>query len=328
MKTTIYSILAAAACGMAFGQTAYTTPVGYTTQTLGANKFSFVGLTVTSSTVAAGVLDAESASSVTDTGVDFSTLLTAGATYVLELEDGVIQEVTSWTSLGVLNTPQDISGSVSPGVTKYKLRKASTVSDVFGATNSAGLTPDTNDDWATGNDLIYILDAAGAATVVYYFPGNDDAPAGWYTSAGDNGDIPVVYADGFYVQRGAGSPISLVTSGEVKTKPTQSSLISGWKFLSSVAPAGLTLANSGLNAHLTVLTDPEGSYESVDNIYIPKADGSFDVVYYFDGEEGDGWYTSAGDPADSLALEGSFLILNRGAAKPYTINVPSSYSNL
>jgi hypothetical protein len=76
------------------------------------------------------------------------------------------------------------------------------------------------------------------------------------------------------------------------------------------------------------LTDPDGSYESVDNIYIPNADGSFDVVYYFDGEEGDGWYTSAGDAADSLALEGSFLVLNRGAAKPYTINVPSSYSSL
>lgn len=330
MKPYLYTLLAAAAAsGLAQAQTAYTTPVGYVTQNLAANRFSFVGLTVHNPTLSSGVLDASASSSVTDTGVDFSALLTASETYVLELDNGIIQEITSWSSAGVLNTPEDISASVTPGTTKYKLRKASTISQIFGATNSAGLVPDTDDDFLNGNDLVYVLGGSGAVTIVYYFPGNQDAPAGWYTGDGeDANNIPIIYPDGFYVRRVAGSSIDLVTTGEVKTNQTSNILIPNWNFVSSVAPAGLKLSNSGLNNFISVLTDPDGSFESVDNVYIPKADGSFRIAYYFNDGETQGWFDGDGEPADEADLSGAFLILNRGLAKPYTLSVPSSYSGL
>lgn len=334
MKTyTPYSLILAAlaASGMAFGaETAYTTPVGYVTQTLKPGQFSYLGLTVNNPVVSSGVLDAVAAApnSVTDNGVNFSTLLTAGATYVLELNDGTIQEITSWTAAGVLNTPENITSKVTAGTTTYKLRKAATIADVFGATNSAGLTPDSDGSFATGNDLIYVLNAAGAPTIIYYSLGGEEAPAGWYTS-GDlpAANFPIVYSDGFYVKRSAGSDVSLVTSGEVKSKPTSSVLIPGYNYLSSVAPAGLTLGNSGLENFLTKSVDG-APFSSVDNVYVPTSTG-FTICYYSTGGEESpaGWYTSGDADASAIKLEGGFLIRNRGVAKPYKLNVPTSYSN-
>ena len=335
MKTSIsYSLLAAAmVCGFAHGQTtAYTTPVGYTTQPIpaGPNKFTYLALTVNQPVVSAGVLDAVTAApnTVTDTGVDFNSLLTVGATYILELNDGTIQEITSWTALGVLNTPENLTSKVTAGVTTYKLRRASTVSDVFGATNSAGLTPDDDFNVVTNNDVIFILDNAGNPTQVVFNP-EGEVPAGWYTAAGDPaGNLPIVYADGFYIRRAAGSLINLVTSGEVKTKLTSGVLLSNFNYLSSVAPVGLTFGTSGLQNFITQATNGDPfSAPYVDNVLIPTPTG-FLTVYYSDGtgEAAAGWYTAADDDATNIVLEGSFLIRNRGAAKPYKINVPASFS--
>lgn len=326
MKTLSFSLLAAAlASGLASAQTAYTTPVGYTTQTLAAGQFSFVGLTVHNPVVSAGVIDAEAAgpNSITDTGVDFSTLLTAASTYILELEDGTVQEVTSWTAAGVLNTPEDITSKVSPGVTTYKLRKASTINDVFGATNTSGLKSTDGD--IQNADVIYIVGAGGAVTPVYHY--DDGSEATWYTADGDlAGNLPLVYGDGFYVGRIAGSPIDLVLTGQVKTEATSGVITPGWNFLSSVAPTGITLGTSGLK---DFLTPTDGDYLTVDNVYIPNADGSFTIAYYYDDGSEATWYTAEGNPASDLALESGFLVFSRSAsAKGYTLNVPTSYSSL
>ena len=306
-----------------------TTPVGYTTTALGPNKFTFVGLTVQNPVVSAGTLDAESANSVTDTGVDFVALLgapgAASGTYVLELADGTIQEVTNWTDAGVLTTPDDITGKVTPTTTTYTLRKAATISDVFGANNSAGLTPDADGEYTTGNDIVYVIGAGGAATAVYYY--DDGDVAGWFDALGnDAANKPIVYADGFYVKRGAGISIDLVTTGEVKTTPTSGALTAGWNYVSSVAPVGLTLATSGLQNFLS--TDSTGEYTTVDNVYLPQPNGSFKIAYYYDDGDLAGWFDSTGGDANALPLEGAFLILNRGVTKPYTLSVPASYSSL
>ena len=324
MKTYIpYSLLlAAAASGLAFGQTAYTTPVGYVTQTLAANQFTLAGLTVQQPTKAAGILDAEGANSVTDNEINFTTLLTAGATYILELSDGTVQEITAWSG-SVLTTPGNITALVVPGSTDYKLRKASTVSDVFGATNTvAALTSGTD---ASLCDKILIPNAAGGFDTVFYF--NDGAGvAGWLD--GDSNlaaDKPIVYMDGFYVQRVAGSSKSLTISGEVKTKATGGVLVAGFNYLNSVAPVGLTLDNSNLKSFLSQGTDGG----SVDNVLLPTALGGYTTCFYFnDGAGAVGWLDGDGNLAGSLPVEDGFLILNRGVLKPYTLSMPTAYSSL
>ena len=325
MKSTIiYSLLAAAAaCGMAFGQTtAYSAPVGYVSQALPANSFSFVGLTAHQPAAYSGIVTSASSSSVTASGIDFATLLTEGQTYVLELADGTIQEVNSWTAQGVLTTPDNISSKITPNVTKFKLRKAATISDIFGANNAAGLKSTDGD--IDSADVIYLVGSGGAVTPVYYY--NDGSEQAWYTAEGEPaGDLPLVYGDGFYIGRKAGDPLNLVVSGEVKTVPTSGVVAPGWNFLSGVAPAGLTLGNSGLK---NFLSSTDGDYLTVDNIYIPNPDGSFTIAYYYDDGSEAEWYTADGEPAADLQLNGGFLIFSRSSTKNYTLNVPTSYSSL
>ena len=104
--TSLTLLLAAAACGLAGAQattTAYTNPVGYTTQTLNANSFNLVGFNVLTPAIASGVLTGVSGATVTDTNVNFTTVLPVGKTCVLEitsgtlLAPGTVQEFVTWS---------------------------------------------------------------------------------------------------------------------------------------------------------------------------------------------------------------------------------------
>jgi hypothetical protein len=323
MKPYLFSIIAAAAaCGLAQAQTtAYTTPVGYTTKTLKPNIFNLVGVTLHNPTVAAGVLDAETSApnTVTDNEVDFTATLTGGSTYILELADGTVQEITSWAG-SVLTTPDDISGFVTPGTTKYKLRKASTVSDIFGATNSAALTPSVDGDFTVNTDLVLIFNGASFDTIYYINDGG--GTEGWFDDAGNPAESKVVaYPESLFVQRVAGSDIDLVVTGEVKTDGTNGVLAAGFNYLNGVAPAGMTLASSGLSS--SVLASPDGDYTVVDNVLIQNTDGSYTTHFYIDDGGGTtGWFDDGGNSTDTAPLDGGFLLLNVGGTKPYSIAAP------
>ena len=330
MKTILLAALLAP--GALFAQTtATTTPVGYTTQTLPPAQFSFVGITLHNSVISSGVVTDESSTSITVSGVNFETLLgihsASSPTYILELPDGTISEVSSWTSAGVLNLPDDVTGLVTPNTTTYKLRKADTISDIFGATNSAGLKPDTDGDFQNNADLVFVIGANGAPTIVYYY--NDGDSQGWFTGGGAPAEnLPIVYADGFYIRRQAGSSLDLTISGEVKTASTKGILISGFNFLSSVVPVGATLGNSGLSNFIAPDTTGDFQASNVDNVLLPQSNGSFITAYYYNDGDSQGWFTGGGADATNLPIDGAFIILNRGAAKSYTLASPSFYSSL
>ena len=324
MNTTLYSLIAAAtACGLAstVAQTAYTNPVGYSTKTLKPGIFNLVGATLQNPTAAAGVLDAVAAApnSVTDNEVNFTTTLTGGATYVLEFADGTVQEITAWSG-SVLTTPDNLSGVVTPSSTTYTLRKASTVSDLFGATNSVGLTASVDGDFTANTDLLLIFNGSSFDTVYYFDDGF--GTTGWFDTDGNPAEDKVIaYPDGFFVQRVAGADVDLVVTGEVKAAATGGLLASGYNYLNGVVPAGLTLDSSGLASY--VLASADGDFTTVDNLLIQNTDGSYTTNYYFDDGFGTaGWYDTDGNPTDTSALDGGFLLFNVGTSKPYTITSP------
>jgi hypothetical protein len=329
MKSSIsYSLLlAAAACGVAVGQTtAYTTPVGYVTETLRPNQYNLIGLTLQNPTVSAGVVASATSNSVTVTGATFSSLLTAGQTYILELADGTIQEVAAWTDT-VLSTPENISSKITAGTTEFKLRKAATVSSVFGAQNSAGLKASPDGDPTTADNLVISTDS-GLLTV--YFFDDGAGTTGWYDASGNPADSVVLpYSDGFFVQRVSGSDINLVVSGELKKAPTSTVISPGYNYLSGVSPAGtgLTLATSGLADYISRSADGDAS--TVDNVLLPTSGGSYTNCYFFDDGAGTtGWYDASGNPADTSNISSGFLIYNVGETKSLKISVPSSYATL
>ncbi|MCX6876502.1 MAG: hypothetical protein NTW21_22240 [Verrucomicrobia bacterium] len=323
-----YSLIAAAlACGFASAQTtAYTTPVGYVTHTLVPGQYNLIGLTLQNPTAVAGVLTAETGGipgSVSASAVNFDTALTAGKTYILELPDGTVQEITAWSG-STLTTPDDITAHVVPDTTTFALRPAATVSSIFGAANSAGLTPSPDGD-LTNADAVLLSTPSGLLTIYYY---NDGAGTeGWLTDTGDlAADIVIAYPDGLFVQRAGGSNINLVVSGEVKKVATSGVLASGYNYMCEVAPVGLTLDTSGLSAFIT----GSDSATTADNVLLPTTPaGSYVTCYFYDDGAGTtGWLTDTGDLAGELPLTPGFLIYNLGADKPVTVSVPAFYSTL
>jgi len=315
---SINTIMVAAllAPGALFAQTtAKTIPVGYvTTENLVQNQYNLVGVTVHNPTVAAGILTAESASSVTTSGIDFTTLLTIGATYILELPDGTIQEVTTWTATE-LNTPQDITSRVVPGTTKYRLRKAATVGSLLGAANEIGLQGTPDGDPATA-DQVFIANGSGF-TVVFY----DESTPGWVdTLFNDASAVPIVYTDGIVIQR-KGPTKSIVFSGEVKTTPTDLITENAYTYLGAVYPVGSTLGNSNLQA--SMVHTPDGDPATADQIFISNGAGGYDVCFYDDSTPG--WVDTLFNDQTNKPLSSGIIIQRRGGT-PYTVNLtPANY---
>jgi len=327
---SIKSLLALAllAPGALFAQTtAKTTPVGYHTETLVSGQFNLVGMNVHSPVISSGVISAEAADKVTVAGVDFTALLTSGATYVLELPDGTIQEITSWTATE-LSTPQDISGFITPATTTFKLRKAKTISEIFGATNTAGLqATDAFDSEAA--DLVYVQNAS--AGFDRYFYSNLEGAEGWFNASDFSGanDIPVVYTDSLLLLRRGATDLDVVFSGEVKKEPTSYALLGGqFNYLSTVYPAGITLANSGLATSLTP-TDAFDS-ESADLVYIQNATAGYDRYFYSNLEGAEGWFNASDfSTADTTPIKSGLIVLRRGAATTALLTPEASiYSTL
>jgi hypothetical protein len=351
MKLTYSLILAAAASGLAFGQTtAYTTPVGYVTETLSQGGYNLLGLTLQQTAVAAGVFTAKASNApaagctLTVAAIDFTTptgtpakpLLDPLKTYILELPDGSVQELAPGTwGQHTLVTPEDISPLITvdqptatPPVvgTKFVLRPAATVTDIFGAQNTAGLKP-SPDGGLTDCDLILV--PTGGILLGIYFFNDGQGGTGWYTDQqAPGGDIVLAYPDGFYVQRrpAVDEGLKLTITGEVKKTPTGSIIATDYNYLGGVAPVGLTLATSGISNYITA--SPDGDPLKGDNVMLAKVGGYTTCYYFDDGAGGTGWYTDEQAPADNEPITSGLLILNRGVDKPLKISVPSFYPSL
>jgi len=328
---SIKSLLALAllAPGALFAQTtAKTTPVGYVTEVLEPNRDNLIGLTVHSPAVASGVLDSATNATVTDAGVNYTSLLTDGATYILEITNGsgngVIQEVTAWTAT-TLSTPQDISSQITGGTTTYKLRKAPTISDIFGSTNSVGLTS-SPDGSASAADVILVPDGAGGFTnIVFYDDGADQL---WIdASFNDVSNLPIVYTDALVVARKGGVAKSLIISGEVKLTPTKYVFNSGDNYVGAVYPVGSTLGGSTMGPQM--LASLDGSAGDADLVLMPDGTGGYTTFMYYNDGVDQLWIDGSFNDSTTTSLTSGFVFNSKSAsAKSITNNPASFYSTL
>jgi len=332
MKPLTYSILAAAfACGFASAQvTAYTTPVGYTTQTLAASTYNLVGFNVLTPTLAAGTLTGVSGATLTDTNVNFTTLLTAGKTYVIDITTGTaagtVQEFVSWGTPDVnsITLPSAVAG-IAVG-NSYAVRIAPTLQDIFTTVLSSSLS-------AGNADIVWVPDGAGGYTK--YWMKNGTPPV-WHTTVTGStdgglvtGDVPLPYIDGVLVQKKLNAG-TLVLSGEVK-KTGSSALIAGgglYNLVSVVPPVGVTLFTSGLQGNIASSL----SAGNADIVWVPDGAGNY-AKYWLKNGTPTIWHTTVTGASDTglatdVNLPAAIFIQRKGASTVVPFTVPASYSSL
>ena len=324
MKTTYYSILAAAACGMAFGTTAYTTPVGYETVPV-ASGFNYLGTRLHEAPVAAGTFETVGSSSVTDTGANFSALSSNGSkTFIIEITTGsgiLTQVLGSAVSGDTITTTDDLSAAGVANGASYLIRPASTLASVFGANNSAGLAAGFG---GISGDIIFVPDGSGGYNQYYY----DDLESSWADVNGapvNGAEIALVYVDSVILSS-TGAITNLVVTGTVKTKNTQTAVATGFNYVSSIYPAGATLSSTFDSA----IPDLDKGFGGIsgDIFFVPDGSGGFNQFYYDDLESS--WADVNGAPINgsSIEMKPGVIFSNDGSPMNLKLTPPATYSGL
>lgn len=342
MKLTSLTFLAvAAACGLASAQTtAYTTPVGYTTQTMKPSVFNNVGFNIVTPSLAAGAISdiTNSGLTLTDSQANFNTALVAGKMHTVEISSGpsvgYVFEFTSWT-----NTTINLVSAI-PGLQigdKYIVRQSRTLQGLFpsGAPlTGAALNP-------TNADVVWVPNGSGGYTQYWYKTSATQGAIGWWTTVDGTtrgvqvtSDVPLLYTDCLLVQRKTGLDQNLVLTGDVKKTPTIPYILTNFNRVSINPPVGLTLFSGGF--YPDNFTGAALTPTNADVLWVPDGLGGYTQYWYKTSatQGAIGWWTTVDGTTRGVNvtvdvdLPPGCLIQRKSTPKFMKIAVPSSYSNL
>jgi len=327
-------ILAAASCGMAFGAaTAYTTPVGYTTNIIkaaypGGPKNNIMSLPLVNSASWAGTVTSVSGDVLT-LNVGASPLV-AGAfnninakypgttvyAYYIESADGYWAQIdVSGTNSVTVEAGAGVNFSDGEAVT---IRRHRTVSDLFGPNNEAGLTADPGGDFNVGDNITLIDETNGGNVILMAAPGILGAGVNTYidTSYNDADDYPIYPDQGMQLLRQVTSDLSVTVTGEVHTKPTQIQITTGIQVRPVVLPTAVALKDLALftgNIATGLAGSDSGDLNQADGLTI-VVNGVTTAYFYstIDLGLGIGWYDDTyAYVNDNILPAGAALIINR-----------------
>ncbi|MEI6654399.1 MAG: hypothetical protein WCP45_06495 [Verrucomicrobiota bacterium] len=349
-----YSLIAAAlACGLASAQTtAYTTPVGYTSQSMEANKYNLLGLNVLTPTLVQGTITSvafagtapNDTTVVTVTGGNFTSVLPASRTCIFESlsapQAGTVQDFVTWT-----DTTLTLPGTLTGLTGSYRVRVAPTLEEVFGLGTAVADSVIIGGLSATNSDKVWIPNGVGGWTK-YYIRTNSPLPgpsnSRQYTNATTNvysPNVPLVYTDGILIEK-KGTAGTLVISGEVKTTGSNTTIVQGYNPIGITPPVGLTLFTSGMMGDIAGGLSATNS----DIVWVPIGGGLYTKYWHKtndltapQGAVPGRWHTTSNGTLDTgivsvdVAMTPGIYIQRKsatGTPKLVTFDVPTGYSSL
>jgi uncharacterized protein (TIGR02597 family) len=341
MKPLTYAFLAAAAaCGLASAETAYTVPVGYVTLDVPANSDTHIGQPLvrsvafqgTASSVSGSDINVPSGSGLTVNQFVYAPPAQPNSYYVLVIGgalNGRYFDVVSntATSITVDNGSTDISS-----VTSFKVIPYWTLGTLFPSGSGVGTTGDIFEP----NGLVQFKDPAAtglnrpATKSYFHYTGTEEAGTGWY----DNDNVAAGLQDDLTIDpylaarvRNFGAFKQVVVTGVTPdtsvATPVVTAAVPTDNYLSVQFPVDLTLGDSGLSSVLTPSTD---IFEPIDLllVYNETAAGinkpTVKSYFYYTGTEeaGTGWYDNDNVAAGLQDNLSGILV----AGRTYTIRKP------
>jgi uncharacterized protein (TIGR02597 family) len=335
---------------MAFGQTAYTTPVGYVTVDIPAASDSNVGQPLHRSTAFEGAGTASGstitlpAASLTIDQFVYSPPAQPNSYYVQVTAGalvGRIFDVTDNTTTTIIidNGATDISS-----ITSFKVIPFWTLGTLFPGGAGVGDSVDIFEP----NGLVQFKNPAATginrpvAKNYFHYTGPDEAGTGWY----DNDDLSLGLQNNLTIDpslaaniRNTGAAKQVVVTGEVPTDSSATPIVTAAaandNYVAVQFPIDVTLGSSGLEAVVTPSTD---IFEAIDLVQIYNETGigvnkpvSATYFYYTGTEEaGTGWYNnddlSLGlqDDVVGILKAGRVFSVRKGAGTPGTSHAIST----
>jgi hypothetical protein len=255
-------------------ESASTDLAGFHTVSIKGKSSKVVGANFVRPSAARGNLEAAAANTLTDNDADFTSTLTAGVSYWVEITSGPnkgIASIVSAFAQNTLTTDDDLSALCGPTDT-YDVRPTHTIASLFGATNSAGLRAGSSINNA---DTIKLPDGLGGVITLFY---SSSAPVGWRNTAtgtANAADTPVYHVDAMEVNRSSNGTLNLRFAGTLRTGPTHYGILTGLNQVDINYPVGSTLANSGLQNYVK-----QGDSATADLIWVPNTTTGYKKYYY------------------------------------------------
>lgn len=305
MKPIIPFALLGALFAVGAAQAASTDPVGYITTTINANvSGSSAGSATFISPSLVAPISFAAASSASPSGGNTITFASGVPT---DLDGSSMLEITSganegwWTTI-VSSTTTSITVADAfpaglPTNTTVSVRKFNTIDSIFGADNSAGLTPAGGAELA---DEIQVLDPVTQAATAYIY-----VAGGWTNVVTEEpGGSTIIYpGTSVLVVHHANTALSLVTAGTVKTTKTQVDVYPSDNWLGQPNPTGGTLGSLTLATQIL----------SEDNVLLTRTDpGTGQPTDTFVAVAGNMYNAVTEENADNEpVVEGSGYVLRR-----------------
>jgi hypothetical protein len=322
MKSLLFGAGAlVATAGLASAQTAFTTPVGYHTETV-SQGFNVIGVNLVDAPLVSSALTGAAGATLTDANVDFTGALADGSLYSIEFANGAWSTITEFTA----NSVTTADALTVDADASYVVRKVRTLADYFGADGAGFKEGDANTA-----DIIWIPN--GEAFDKAFYAAADPLfgiEAGWQLVGvnGDQANFPIPFTKGLIVQKQDAGDLDLTFTGHVKLTPTTVTADAPFTYLSRIYPAGATLGNSGLDAGVT-----EGDANTASNIWLPTGPGVYDKGFFaaadplFGIEAGWQLVGVNGDQA-AAPLTSGYIVQRNSEAFTVTLTPPAFYADL
>jgi uncharacterized protein (TIGR02597 family) len=345
MRSILIPLVLLFTCSLVFAQT-FTQPVGISKVTIdgsGTNDAAFTALSVTyeNAPLYSGTINTVSDTVISLTTSDLSAGAYAGADpngdathYVLLTSgdnEGLSLEIEANTTNTITVSTNNLESLSLSGVT-MEILAHSTLADIFGAENSAGLTSGSA---ANLSDRIYIMDADGSGGFAsYFYQTSPRGGTGWRQAGDITGTdyqgLTLPLDTGILISRIGNDDLTLYVYGSVKkTESHMRVLDAGYSLLGNPFPVDIQLSESGLYA-------PDNGYVSAsssslsDVLYVIAANGDFDSYYYqTSARAGTGWrkvgdQTNADYGTHIIPATSSFYIKHIGTGLTWNPGRPYS----
>jgi uncharacterized protein (TIGR02597 family) len=317
MKPYLFSIIAAAACGLVQAQTtAYTVPVGYITMNVPANADTTIAPGLTRPQVYSGASTSVSGDDIGASGLT-ADAFASPACYLKVTSgslEGMIFPITSNTA-SVITVDAGASTIQSLGFSTentFQVIPYWTLNTLY--PNGAGVGGTS--DALNPTSFVLVSDYAGtgpnrASGQVFFYCTGDvelDLPAGWYDNAdpfaGTVNDAPIDPTIQYIIRSASASEV--VVTGEVPSEKQNTEIVvaatTNDNYMAVPFPVDISLQESGLQSVIQATSDALNPTEYV-LVYDDLADGfnkgASAVYFYCSGDvELDlpaGWYDNA-DP--------------------------------
>jgi hypothetical protein len=260
-----------------------------------------------------GVVTSIGASSFADANATWTQNQFNGANgaYFVEFDSGTMVDVLlTDATTKTLTIPGSLPSDIAVGNT-YRIRRHTTLSDIFGANNEAGLLPGPNSAQAD-NVLLHMPETQQTLT---FFFSNVPGFTGWYRDNYSPANNVVVYPEqGLMLRRRAGPDVVLFQAGTSKEGVARVPVFPGFNLVGTLkGERGLTLSDLNLvtgdpSTGLAASSNPS----TADNLLIVRPDSSTRTYFYSNFSGFEGWYDASYSPSGNVIIPaGSAFFINR-----------------